>query len=35
MNLDPDKLTACKINIIELLKIKGTTRSKLNSMNQI
>jgi hypothetical protein len=34
MNLGPDKLTACKINTIELREIKGTTRSKINSRNQ-
>jgi hypothetical protein len=34
MNLGPDKLTACKINIMELREIKGTTRSKINSRNQ-
>jgi hypothetical protein len=34
MNLGPDKLTACKINTIELREIKGTIGSKINSRNQ-
>jgi hypothetical protein len=29
MNLGPDKLTACKLNTIELRQVKGTTRSNL------
>jgi hypothetical protein len=32
-NLDPDKLTAYKLNTIELREIKGTTRSNLNTRN--
>jgi hypothetical protein len=34
MNLDPDKLTSCKLNTIELKEIKGITRSNINSRNQ-
>jgi hypothetical protein len=34
MNLGPDKLTACKLNMIELRQIKGITKSNLNSRNQ-
>jgi hypothetical protein len=33
MNLDPDKLTACMLNTIELRKIRRTTRSNLMTMN--
>jgi hypothetical protein len=33
INLGPDKLTACKLNTIELREIKGTTRSNLNTRN--
>jgi hypothetical protein len=33
MNLDPDKLTAHKLNTIELRETKGTTRSNLNTRN--
>jgi hypothetical protein len=35
MGLDPDKLTACKLNTIELREFKGTTRSNLNTRNHI
>jgi hypothetical protein len=34
MNLGPNKLTACKVNTIELREIKGTNRSNLNYRNQ-
>jgi hypothetical protein len=34
MNLGPDKLTAYKLNTIELREIKRTNRSNLNSRNQ-
>jgi hypothetical protein len=34
MNLGPEKLTACKLNTIELREIKGTTRNNINSRNQ-
>jgi hypothetical protein len=34
MNLGPNKLTACKLDTIELREIEGTTRSNLNSKNQ-
>jgi hypothetical protein len=34
MNLDPDKFTTSNLNTIELRKIKGTTRSKLNYRNK-
>jgi hypothetical protein len=33
MNLSLDKLTACKLNTIELREIKGITRSNLNTRN--
>jgi hypothetical protein len=33
MNLGPDKLTACKLNTIELREIKGITRSNLITSN--
>jgi hypothetical protein len=33
LNLDPDKLMTCKLNIIELKEIKGTIRSNLNTRN--
>jgi hypothetical protein len=35
MNVGPDKLTTYKLNTIELREIKETTRSNLNSSNQI
>jgi hypothetical protein len=35
MNLGLNKLTTCKLNTIELREIKGTTRSNLNSRNQM
>jgi hypothetical protein len=34
MNLNPDQLTTCKLNTIELREIKGKTRNNLNSRNQ-
>jgi exosome complex RNA-binding protein Csl4 len=34
MRLGPDKLTISKLGNIELRKITGATRSKLNSRNQ-
>jgi hypothetical protein len=33
MNLGPDKLRTCKLNIIELREIKGTTRSNVITRN--
>jgi hypothetical protein len=35
MNVCPDKLMTYKLNTIELREIKETTRSNLNSSNQI
>jgi hypothetical protein len=33
MNLGPNKLTACKVNTIELREIKRITRSNLSTRN--
>jgi hypothetical protein len=33
MNLGPDKLTACKLNTIELIEIGRTNRSNLITRN--
>jgi hypothetical protein len=33
MNLDPDKLTACKLNTIELIEIRRAAKSNLITRN--
>jgi hypothetical protein len=35
INLGPNKLTTCKLNIIELIEIKRPTRSNLITRNHI